>query len=311
MKNATTELITFLQENTQFLMPNLFTFTLNDGAVLRYTDAPASISIAQLGGPAITWIGGDVLIQGLKYKSAVGLDVDQQTLKLGYWPASSVRASLVTVASGATVPFAIALQSGIFDGATLTWERIVIEQWGGEPVGWGEVATNGTVSDGRVIMNEGRVGKIDPIGRIEAQMEIKSPLSLLDIDLPRNLWQSSCIHTFCDPYCTLNKASFETNGTVGAGATNVTIPWIGAVANIYGQGTISFGSGQNTGIKTTIKQSLSGSLILAYPLDYVPAAGDIFTACQGCDKTYARCQSFGNQLNFRGYPDVPQPEQAA
>ena len=50
------------------------------------------------------------------------------------------------------------------------------------------------------------------------------------------------------------------------------------------------------------------SLTLNYPLYTAPAAGDAFTAYQGCDHRLATCQTqFANQANFRGFPFTPPP----
>jgi len=47
-------------------------------------------------------------------------------------------------------------------------------------------------------------------------------------------------------------------------------------------------------------------------LPFAPAAGDVFTAYPGCDKTQATCASpkFSNLVNFEGFPYVPAPETA-
>jgi hypothetical protein len=259
----------------------------------------------------LTWVAGDVLVQGTKYKSAIGLDVDEQTVRLGYWPASSARASVVVTSLGSTVPFAQALQEGLFDGAILRWDRVVLPAWGAVPIGNGDPNPDGSISDGRVIMNEGRVSTLEQIGRIEAQMKVKSHLVLLDIDMPRNIWQPTCIHTLYDSGCTLLKQNFVAHGVVGSGATNTMLPWSGSVDGIYNQGTLIFGSGQNAGLKVTVKHSSATALIVAYPLQYIPAAGDSFTVYQGCNKSQLRCQQFNNLVNWRAYPDVPPPELAA
>lgn len=311
MKTAPAALVAYMQANEQFILANLYTVTLIDGTILRWTDAQQDVSVPQPGGAVLVWTADDLLVQGIKYKSAVGLDVDEQTVRLSYWPAGSPKATMITpVATGSAVPIAQALQEGLFDGALLQWDRVVLPEWGGIPVGNGAANPDGSISDGRVVMNVGLTGALK-VGRIETQMTVRSHLKLLDITMPRNFWQPTCLHTFCDAGCTLQKANFAASGTVGTGATNLVVPWSGAAADIYDQGTIVFGSGQNAGVKAGIKKSSAGSLTLSYPLDYVPAEGDVFTAYQGCVKTHARCQLLGNTAHFRAYPDVPAPEAAA
>jgi uncharacterized phage protein (TIGR02218 family) len=62
-------------------------------------------------------------------------------------------------------------------------------------------------------------------------------------------------------------------------------------------------------VVATIKSASSSGLMLVYPLPNAPAAGDTFTAAQGCDHTMATCKDqFNNLSNFRGYPFVPPPQ---
>ena len=47
----------------------------------------------------------------------------------------------------------------------------------------------------------------------------------------------------------------------------------------------------------TIKEADSTGLTLIYPLPNVPAAGDAFTAAQGCDHTMATCKKQFSNLS--------------
>ena len=108
------------------------------------------------------------------------------------------------------------------------------------------------------------------------------PISaLLSIDMPRNLFQLTCVHTLYDSGCGLVKNAYGTNGTTGAGASATTIPW-SAAATVHTQGTMTFTSGGNSGVSATIKSVVVGtSLTLAYPLPASPAQGDAFTRLPG------------------------------
>lgn len=67
----------------------------------------------------------------------------------------------------------------------------------------------------------------------------------------------------------------------------------------------------NVGV-TAARASGAGTIVLAQPLPYPPAAGDAFVAYPGCDKSQRTCQmKFDNLRNFGGFPYVPAPETAA
>jgi uncharacterized phage protein (TIGR02218 family) len=157
---------------------------------------------------------------------------------------------------------------------------------------------------------KGRLGVIDSIGRTSAKLTVNSDLVLLDKDMPRNVYQPTCLHTLYDSGCTLSKSAHGANGTVGAGATNTVIP-CAASAN-YLHGSITFTSGANAGDTATVGSVNPGvSLTLIYPLENVPAPGDGFTVYWGCDHTRATCiNKFGNGANYRGFPFVPPPQMA-
>lgn len=296
MKSAPAAIVAFLSANTQFLLADLYTFTLLNGTVLRYTDATQSIVVPQTSGPELTWVANDVLISGAKLSCKIGVDVDEQQLKLAYLPTSMV----------AGQPFGNAIRAGLFDVAIMQRDRVVLPAWGQPPVGNGESG-----SDGRVMLFYGRVATIEQAGRVSARMSVKGLTSLLTIDMPRNLWQPSCLHTLYDAGCTLSKAAHGATGTVGAGATNTVIPWSGALA-AHAQGTIRFASGANVNLTRTVTTAKPGSsLTLGYPLDVICSAGDQFVVYEGCDKTLSTCGTrFGNTANFRGFPFVPPPETA-
>ncbi len=283
MKPASSTLIDYLATADQLTMADCFSITLRTGTVLRYTSADMPVVV---GGEL--YLANGVRIDGLKYSIKIGVDVDEQDI--------TIAATASDLVGG--VPFLAALRDGVFDGAQIQRDRAFLPAWGQPAIGI-------------VTLFHGRVSTIDKIGRTSAELKVKSDAVLLDIDMPRNLWQTGCLHTLYDGGCTLAKARFTASGMVGAGATNLVIPWAGATAGGYDQGTILFTSGANAGISVTIQRSDGAELVLAYPLDAAPAAGDAFQASFGCDHTLATCQTkFANAANFRGFPFVPPPETA-
>ncbi len=285
MRAAPAALVAFLAaqriaRDAPMLLADCYTFTLRNGTVLTYTNADVPIT---LGG--VTFAANGVLVDGLTFHCKAGLEVDQQQVNLSARPTDTVGG----------VPFLIALHHGVFDGCAVQRERAFLTSWGSTPIG-------------SVVLFKGRMTSVDQVGRTSAQVTVASDLTLLDIDMPRNLFQLTCVHTLYDSGCTLVKNAYGTSGIVGSGATALTIPWSGAAA-VQVQGTILFTSGANAGVSATIKSVVAGtSLTMGYPLYAAPAAGDTFTAYQGCDHRLTTCQTqFANQANFRGFPFTPPP----
>jgi len=292
MKPAPTALITYLNAaraspDAQLLMADAFLFTLQGGATLAYTNSDVAFTYA-----GVTYLANSILVDGLKYKAAVGLEADQQQITV------AARAT-DTISGGA--PFLQALRDGSFDGCEIVRYRVFFsDRLGGTAIG-------------AAMLFKGRLGNIDEIGRTSAKLTVNSDLALLDIDMPRNMYQPTCLHTLYDSGCGLSKTSpsFSASGTVGAGSTASIIYWPQASAN-FAQGTITFTSGVLTGVTATIGSAVNGSVLnLINPLQSMPAPGDGFTVYFGCDHTLTTCQAkFNNLVNFRGFPYVPPPQMA-
>jgi uncharacterized phage protein (TIGR02218 family) len=290
MKPASTALISYLNAaraspDAKILMADAFLFTLQGGLTLAYTNIDVTFAYA-----GVTYLANSILVDGLKYKAAVGLEADQQQITVA-------ARSTDSISGGA--PFLQALRDGSFDGCEIVRYRVFFsDRLGGTAIG-------------AAMLFKGRLGNIDEIGRSSAKLTVNSDLVLLDIDMPRNMYQPTCLHTLYDVGCTLHKSDFQASGTVGAGSTASIIYWPGANTN-FAQGTISFTSGVLTAVTATVGSAVNGSLLnLINPLPSVPAAGDGFTVYFGCDHTLTTCQAkFNNLVNFRGFPYVPPPQMA-
>jgi uncharacterized phage protein (TIGR02218 family) len=153
----------------------------------------------------------------------------------------------------------------------------------------------------------GRVAEIDA-GRSLATFSVNSHLELLNLNMPRNLYQSGCVNTLYDANCTLNQASFAVAGTL----SNVTSPatfnaTLSQPAGFFNLGSITFTSGANAGLSRTVKSWGANTINLIAPFPVAPAIGDGFNIYPGCDKSQATCSAkFGNLKNFRGFPYVPE-----
>ncbi len=287
MRSASSALIDFLnaaraQSDAPFLMADCYTFTLKTGLIITYTNADVPIALN-----GYSYLANSILVDGLQFKCAAGLDVDQQQITINAKPTDTVGG----------VPFLEALRNGVFDGCEVQRERAFLTSWSAAPAG-------------SVILFKGRVGAIDSVGRSTAKVTVNSDLVLLQINMPRNLYSPQCVHVLYDSGCGLVKSAFGSTGTVGSGSTASTINWSGVSSN-FTQGTILFSTGVNAGVSANIKSAESGVVALSAALPNVPATGDAFTIYQGCAHTLSNCQSqFGNQSNFRGFPFVPPPTAA-
>jgi uncharacterized phage protein (TIGR02218 family) len=258
-----------------------FTFTLPIGSVLTWTNVDLPVVYN-----GTTFSATGPLVQGLKYKASVGLEVDKQQITIAARPTDLISGN----------PALNAIREGAFDGATVQRDRVFL------------TAIGGTVIGG-VTLFHGRVSTVDNVGRTQAQITVASDLVILDYDMPRNIYSPACVHTLYDSGCGVIRGTYSTNGTVGAGSNAGLINTSVAAAG-HSQGSILFTSGANANVRATVKSVTPGaSLSLMYPLPSLPVTGDTFTVAYGCDHTRGTCQGrFNNLVNFRGFPFVPPPQ---
>jgi hypothetical protein len=78
-------------------------------------------------------------------------------------------------------------------------------------------------------------------------------------------------------------------------------------ATDYIGGTVKFTSGQNTGktIEIINWDQATGLVTMFEGFPYPIESGDQLELAQGCNKMFATCQLYGNEVNFRGEPHVP------
>jgi uncharacterized phage protein (TIGR02218 family) len=261
----------------------LYTFTLASGTVLRYTGADVDISY---GGNVYSASGP--LIDGLRYHATIGLNVDQQEITIAALPTVTVNGA----------PFMQALQDGAFDLCQIQRDRVFFSDYVG-----------GTLVGG-VTLFKGRFLNIEA-GRLEARVTVANSLVVLQQNMPRRTFAPTCQHVLYDSGCGLNKASFATAATVGAGSTRQSLV-TAAAQFLHAGGYVEFTSGANAGVIATIKNANAGSnLWLMFPLPEPIAVGDAFTIYLGCDHSEATCvNTFNNLANFLGFPKIPNPQTA-
>jgi len=294
VKPASDQLIALLG-TSNFLWGDLYQFTLNNGAKDYFSalDVPVTWS-------GNTYRANGLRIEGLKYKLATGLQVDEQIVRVGAYPSDTL----------AGTPFLAGLPDGLLDGAYLLRSRAFWQRTTGIPSADYFFTPIGVIELVNML-----VAEVTKIGRTHAEISVKSPTKLLDLNMPRNFFTPGCRHTLFDQGCTLVKASYGVSGSFSSGATQLTLPVTGGIAPsengadglpYYAQGRLLFTSGANDNIQVSIMNNDASHFYLNYPLDVAPLSGDTYTAFPGCSKMMNTCSAkFANLPNFGGFPYVP------
>jgi uncharacterized phage protein (TIGR02218 family) len=282
VKPASASLTALLNGSEQFIMADLYTFTLVGGSVLRYSAAPTALIV-----------NGQTFASGPKFersktKVVIGVQVDELDIKVYPEPTDLI----------GDLPFLEAAWQGQLDGAMLQLERVFMPAYG-------------DASPGTVVLFSGRISDID-CSRTGIDMKCRSHLELLNIQMPRRLWQASCTHIFGGPMCQFNRASLAVTFSAGAGSTQTVITGAPSSTTPFALGTIIGTTGANAGHSRTVSEFASGGTVtvkLAF-LSLV-ANGDEFQLLPGCDRTIATCTNvFNNAVRFGGFPYIPTPETA-
>lgn len=282
MRSANPATIALLNSSQQLRIAECYTLSIvNGGADYRYTTWDADVAYN-----GDTFSASGPLIERSTLHTVIGVEVD--TMDLTITPQSTDMIGAQT--------FMQAIASGVFDGGTVKFERVFLDATG-TPVG-GYIAFLGDFAD-------------IELTRFDAHVVVNSKLHILNVKLPRNLYQPGCLHTLYDADCGVVRASFAQAGTVGT-ATRTSVATTLPQADAYfDTGYIQFDTGALTGVKRTVKSWAGGTLALLYPLPLAPSPGDTFTVYPGCDKKQATCETkFSNVVNYRGLPYIPQPETA-
>jgi uncharacterized phage protein (TIGR02218 family) len=288
MKTASPAMIALLETGGPFWMADLYTITSIYGDVFYLTDSDIDITVG-----ANTYARSGYILTRTQVRQVVGLETDKMTITLAAPPNDVLGGG--SPYSGHSVLAAV--NAGYLDGATFTVDKAI-------------GATPGDTSAGTINVFTGRVGDVQ-VSRNVATIEVRSPLELLDMQLPRVVYQYGCIHTLFDAGCAANRATFVVNDSAGTGSTQNSIIFSGTThADGYmALGTIKFTSGANNGFSIGIRDYVSNVATLSYGLPHMPAPGDTFIAYPGCDKQLSTCTNkFGNVVNFKGFPFVPTPE---
>lgn len=274
---------TFLLSGAPCFKADLFTYTLANGAVYRYGTFDIPISY---GGH--TWSSAGPLMSRSQLSVRNTVEVPQLTMRL--------LPRAVDLINGK--PMKEQLINGFFDGAVVQLERAFM-------------ATPGDTSLGLILMFAGRHSKAESSGS-GVMLTAKGDNVLMNQNAPKNLYQTTCLHNFCDAGCTLSAAANSISNTVGIASNRSQIVWgsLPGAPAIYTQGVITFTSGPNDGAERSVQVSASSGIYLDAPLDSDPVPGDTFSILRGCDKTSATCTALANLQHYRGFEFVPPAEMA-
>lgn len=281
MKTASDALLVLLNSSQQFQMADLYQITMVNGTVLRFTNYDVNVID---GGN--TYLANSVLIERSRVRTVLGVEVDTLDLTINPHPNDMVN----------SMTFLKTCAAGMMDGASLVMRRAFFDNTG--------------FNIGSFINFSGRIADMH-MTRSEVSMTVKSDLELLNVKLPRNLYQAGCLNTLYDGNCGLSRAAWGVAGTVTSATKTTLNCGISNAAGYFDLGYIVFNTGALAGVRRTVKSYGTYNFTLLNPLPSAPAIGDTFTAYAGCDHSQATCTSkFSNVIHFRGFPYIPVPETA-
>lgn len=290
MKNSSESLKHMLHNGNFFLNADLFTLTLLNGDIHRLTNRDRTIDWdsqryipATIKRGKISWI--------------TGMEVDTLSIQL-FKP--SMLAGAFT---------------GSLDGASILLQKAFFTFSGAYPTN--DFSSHSTPT-GVLTIFSGRVSDVSGTAT-QLNITVKSDMELLNVNIPRNIYQPTCLNTLYEASCCALPAWFL--GTVQAvHAGYVTAHMAGEFRDSwFDQGHFEWIDGLNAGSRRTVKKfgvdstsnattSLKTFHFIA-PFIHAIQPNDSFRVCAGCDKTKATCQAkFNNLAHFRGFPFIPAPE---
>ena len=282
--------VTALLASGQFAYADCYTITPKVGLPLRFTTAQYDTTLVPIGGTLrVTYVANSINITGLFSHLKIGVEVDSQQIALDYPGSLEYQARL---------SFPQALLQGMLDGARIRRDRFIAATWGGTQTAWA----------GGWPMFDGLVSDCDSVGSQSARLNVDSDLVLLDMQMPRKLWQTGCGNRWGDTACGVTQSAWAVIGTVTTGTpTRTFLPWSASTSG-YALGKLYIDNYDSvTRIRNILKSDATG-IWLVYPLDFDPVVGQTFTAYPGCDRTLTRCQYFHPTVykdRFKGFPFIP------
>lgn len=128
--------------------------------------------------------------------------------------------------------------------------------------------------------------------------------STMDTEGLRLVWMRSCPYVVYDPLtCRLNKAAHASTTTI----IDITGNWITVSPGVSGDfaGGLLEAVHPVKGPETLTIEAGGGGSFLIFDGASDLSVGQSITVYPGCNQTPARCESFGNTLNYGGIKDLP------
>jgi uncharacterized phage protein (TIGR02218 family) len=278
----------------QALRADLYQITLLNGTVYRFTTHQTQLTVSGL------VYGTGILFERGPVTQLAGLEVQRFDLTMTPQPDSP----LAPILFGG-LPLQQACRLGVFDGAGLLFSKLFLLSYD-------------DTSPGAVPWVQGKMNTIS-WGRAQAHFTVNDLIQGLNVAMPRNVIQPTCLHMVYDTGCTLSRATFTQTGaftgtpTQTSGATNLT-----RADDYFELGTLKFTSGVMNGLSYVLRtyKNSGGTVAPIRPFLVAPPAGTTFTITPTCKKTQAACSNtnvangpaLNNLAHFRGAPYVPVPE---
>lgn len=291
MRDAPTALKDLLATDNTLYFADLYTITLIDGNILRYTSYDQDLTVVGTG----TYLSGPPYLERNEIKWTTGLD--DSTLEL----------TIKTLNTGGNYyKIFEALINGVFDDAHVTVDRAIMQ-------------FPGDTGPGVVRLFTGNVGDILEVSRTQAKLQLNSKIHKLNTVISRNVYQPHCRWNLYGPGCGVSKADYTFYDTIQANSnkTQIVSSFTTISDDYFDQGHIVFTSGDNIGLSRSIKifkyiASFNAYVFVLYKaLPYTPLYGQTYYAIPGCDKLLYTCDNkYNNKQNFGGQPFIPLPETA-
>lgn len=282
-------LLAWLNAATQIVMADLYTLSLSDRTVYRYSGAGRALGIDS----KVFTLGPQ--FDRSDWKTSVGITVDTMMVTVHAGPEIMIGA----------VPFIEAVARGLMDNARLRVDRAFYDAAG--------------TARGMVMLFAGRIGEVITYTG-KAELEVLSDTELLDVMVPTAVYQPGCWNTLYDLNCGVSATAkrLSVTATVGSDGTrqgftfNATAT-AAAIAGYLELGKVLCLTGLNAGISRTIKShggTVAATTVTAIaPWPFAIAPGDTFYAWPGCDKAQGTCESkFASLPRFAGQPYIPLPD---
>ncbi|MBU2701185.1 hypothetical protein Ga0466249_002299 [Sporomusaceae bacterium BoRhaA] len=272
---------------TTWYIAELYVFWLNSGRTLLYTGHDTTLNV-----------GGNVYqhwpIDHGDITEVRGTEVSTTDLSIYYNPFDKIDALGVT--------WYTALKSGAFDNCYLSIDRLF------SPIPWQYIMPN--ISSDYVLKGRflGRID-VDESRLTSCKLTVKSPMELLNVNIPRNLIITNCINTFGDSMCTIDIEALAVTCAAQSGSSQSSIiSGLSQADGYFTQGKVIGLTGKNSGVTRTIKTYSGGTINLSSPFLFTVSAGDTFKVYPGCAKTIAACAAYNNLTHIRDFPFLPVPD---